>query len=80
MKSRMKIELLDTVALVCDVTELGLAAGEVGAVVELLSDDAFEVEFVDDTGYTYGLHTLRADQLVALHTKGHALRGSLKAA
>ena len=80
MKSRMKIELLDTVALVCDVPELGLAAGEVGAVVELLSDDAFEVEFVDDTGYTYGLHTLRADQLVALHTKGHALRGSLKAA
>ena len=80
MKSRMKIELLDTGALVCDVPELGLSAGEVGAVVELLSDDAFEVEFVDDTGYTYGLHTLRADQLVALHTKGHALRGSLKAA
>jgi hypothetical protein len=38
------------------------------------------LEFVDDAGYTYGLHTLRADQLVALHTKGHALRGSLKAA
>jgi hypothetical protein len=76
----MKIELLDTVALVCDVPDLGLVAGEVGAVVELLSDDAFEVEFVDGAGYTYGLHTLRADQLVALHTKGHALRGSLNAA
>jgi hypothetical protein len=80
MKSRMKIHLLDTVALVCDVPDLGLVAGEVGAVVELLSEDAFEVEFVDDAGYTYGLHTLRADQLVALHTKGHALRASLKAA
>jgi hypothetical protein len=57
----MKIQLLDTVALVCDVPDFGLVAGEVGAVVELLSDDAFEVEFVDDAGYTYGLHTLRAD-------------------
>lgn len=28
----MKIELLDTVALVCDVPDLGLVAGEVGAV------------------------------------------------
>ena len=66
--------------MVCDLPDLGLVAGEVGAVVELLSDDAFEVEFVDDAGYTYGLHTLRANQLVALHTKRHALRGSLKAA
>ena len=46
----MKIELLDTVALVCDVLELGLAAGEVDTVVELLSDDAFEVESVDNDG------------------------------
>ena len=80
MTHKPTINLLDTVALVCDVPEHRLVAGEVGAVVELLSDDAFEVEFVDDAGYTYGLHTLRADQLVALHTKGHALRGSLKAA
>lgn len=80
MTNKPTIHLLDTVALVCDVPEFGLVAGEVGAVVELLSDDAFEVEFVDDAGYTYGLHSLRVDQLVALHTKGHALRGSLKAA
>ena len=74
MKSEMNIELLDTVALVLDIPELGLAAGEMGTVVELLSDDAFEVEFVDNDGRTYGLHALRANQLVALHTKGHALR------
>jgi hypothetical protein len=80
MTNKPTIHLLDTVALVCDLPDLGLVAGEVGAVVELLSDDAFEVEFVDDSCYTYGLHTLRANQLVALHTKGHALRGSLKAA
>ena len=74
VKSEMNIELLDTVALVCDVPELGLAAGEVGTVVEVFSQDDFEVEFVDNDGSTYGLHTLRANQLVALHTKGHALR------
>jgi hypothetical protein len=74
------IQLLDTVALVCDVPELGLAAGEVGAVVELLSDDAYEVEFCDESGYTYGLHTLRAHQLLALHTQGHPLRTRLEAA
>ena len=74
MKSRMKIELLDTVALVCDIPELGLAAGKVGTIVEVFSQDDFEVEFVDNDGSTYGLHTLRANQLVALHTNGHALR------
>jgi Domain of unknown function (DUF4926) len=58
------IELLDTVALTEDVPELGLSAGEVGAVVEILGDgEAFEVEFCDNSGQTYGLHTLRANQL-----------------
>jgi uncharacterized protein DUF4926 len=80
MVTRPQIQLLDTVALVCDVPKLGLAAGEVGAVVDLLSDDAFEVEFCDESGYTYGLHTLRADQLVRLHTEGHPLRTRLEAA
>ena len=74
------IQLLDTVALVSDLPELGLAAGEVGAVVEVLAPDAFEVEFCDESGYTYGLHTLRAHQLVRLHTQGHPLRTRLEAA
>jgi hypothetical protein len=80
MPATPHIQLLDTVALVRDLPELGLVAGEVGAVVEVLSPDAFEVEFVDESGRTYGLHTLRADQVVALHTKGHPLRTPLKAA
>lgn len=37
MPAKPPIRLLDTVALVSDIPELGLAAGEVGAVVELLS-------------------------------------------
>ena len=80
MPATSHIHLLDTVALVRDLPEAGLVAGEVGAVVEVLSDDAFEVEFVDESGHTYGLHTLRTNQLVALHTKGHPLRTSLKVA
>jgi hypothetical protein len=69
------IELLDTVALTADVPALGLTVGEVGAVVEVLGDgEAFEVEFCDQSGQTYGLHTLRADQLIPLHTRGRALR------
>ena len=34
VKSEMNIELLDTVALVCYVPELGLAAGEVGELLK----------------------------------------------
>jgi hypothetical protein len=68
------IELLDTVAVREDIPALGLTAGEVGAVVEILGDgEAFEVEFCDNNGQTYGLHTLRASQIIALHTRGQAL-------
>jgi Domain of unknown function (DUF4926) len=76
-----KIELLDTVALATDVPDLSLTVGEVGAVVEVLGDgQAFEVEFCDPSGTTYGVHTLRADQLIPLHTRGQALRLHLGAA
>lgn len=75
------IELLDTVALTEDVPAYSLTAGEVGAVVEILGDgQAFEVEFCDNSGATYGLHTLRASQLMPLHTRGQALRLRAEAA
>ena len=74
-----QIRLFDTVALVSDIPELGLAVGEVGAVVELLPDDTFEVEFCDEAGCPYSLHTLRVFQLVALHTQGNRLRTRLEA-
>ena len=75
------IELLDTVAVTADIPALGLTAGEVGAVVEVLgAGEAFEVEFCDNSGVTYGLHTLRASQLIALHTRGQALRLGVEAA
>lgn len=60
------IKLLDVVALTHDLPELGLRRGQVGAVVEVYTPSAFEVEFVDHAGQTYGLHTLRADQVMLL--------------
>ncbi len=68
------IELLDTVALREDLPDLGLSAGEVGAVVEVLSADGFEVEFVDQAGQTYAIHTLKRAQLMPLHQRGRTLR------
>lgn len=77
----LQIEMLDTVALTEDVPDLGLARGEVGAVVEVLGDGAaYEVEFCDRSGETYGLFTLRANQLMPLHTRGQALRLRAEAA
>lgn len=76
-----RIELLDTVAVAEDLPAYNLTAGEVGAVVEVLGDGwAFEVEFCDPSGETYGLYTLRADQLIPLHTRGQALRLRAEAA
>jgi hypothetical protein len=80
MTAPLPIQLLDTVALLSDVRELGLRRREVGAVVEVLSDDAFEVEFCDESGHTYGLYTLRGHELVRLHTQGYPLRTRLEAA
>lgn len=56
-------KLLDTVALTHDIPEAGLCRGDLGAVVELLSADAIEVEFVAGSGRTQALLTLRADDI-----------------
>lgn len=60
------IQLLDVVALTQDLPEKGLVRGQVGAIVEVLALDVFEVEFVDDSGETYAMLPLRADQLLVL--------------
>ncbi len=62
-----QIRLLDVVALTEDVPDRGLLRGQVGAVVESLGPDVFEVEFVDNDGRTYATLPLRASQLLVLH-------------
>ena len=62
-------QLLDTVALLEDVPEHSLLRGQVGAIVETLSPDVFEVEFVSTEGKTYAQCALHAQQLIRLlHT------------
>lgn len=64
-----EIRLLDVVALTENLPEYNLWRGEIGAVVECYPDDAYEVEFVAQDGYTYALVTLRGNQLVPLRQK-----------
>jgi len=59
----MKFTLLDTVVLTHDLSEHGLRAGDLGAVVELYGEDGVEVEFVQASGQTKALLTLRASDL-----------------
>lgn len=57
---------LDVVALLEDVPDAGLKRGQVGTIVMPLAPGVFEVEFVDKSGSTYGLVTLREAQLLKL--------------
>jgi uncharacterized protein DUF4926 len=57
---------LDTVVLMRDVPEAGLKAGDLGAVVQVYSPEAFEIEFVTAAGGTQALLTLGAIDLRAV--------------
>jgi hypothetical protein len=61
------IRLLDVVALTEDIPQHRLVRGQVGTVVEVLSNDCFEVEFSDDAGRAYALVALAPRQLIPLH-------------
>jgi Domain of unknown function (DUF4926) len=59
----MTFALLDTVVLNHDLPNHGLRAGDLGAIVELYGSDGVEVEFVQASGQTKALVTLRAEDL-----------------
>ena len=59
-------KLLDTVALTQDRPEAGLKRGDVGAVVELLDQNTYEVEFVTASGHTQALISLADSEVRAL--------------
>jgi Domain of unknown function (DUF4926) len=69
---RREVKLLDVVALLEDVQAEGvlLQRGEVGAVVEILAPEVYEVEFCDDYGRAYASASLHAEQLLVLHNQG----------
>ena len=63
-----RIKLLDVVALTQDVPEHNLKRGEVGTVVEILSNgEAYEIEFSDDNGQMYKCLSFSASQLEVFH-------------
>ena len=55
----MRFKLLEPAVLKRDLPDLGLKRGDVGAVVEIYSSDALEVEFVRGSGETQALVTLK---------------------
>ena len=59
--------LLEVVALTVDLPERQLVRGQVGTIVELLDNNAYEVEFSDDEGRTYASLALRQAQFMVLH-------------
>ena len=59
----MKVKTLDTVVLRSDLPESGLAAGDVGAIVEVFGNEAVEVEFVTPSGKTRALVTLKLEEI-----------------
>lgn len=61
------MKLLDVVALVDDLPELGLYRGQVGTIVEEYEPKVFEVEFSNVDGRAYAIETLLANQLMLLH-------------
>ncbi|MSQ53246.1 MAG: DUF4926 domain-containing protein [Betaproteobacteria bacterium] len=64
-------KVLDTVVLVRDLPGSGLCHGDLGAVVEILGTDVFEVEFVAASGRTQALVTLGVADL--RHVDDHDL-------
>ena len=60
------MKLLDVAALTEDLPPHELVRGQVGAIVEQYSPDAFEVEFVDNSAHTDALVTLKSRQLLVL--------------
>ncbi len=61
------MKLLDVVALLEELPELGLYRGQVGTIVEEYEPNVFEVEFSDMEGRAYALETLSIAQLMNLY-------------
>jgi hypothetical protein len=55
----MRFRILDTVVLDKDLPDLGLRNGDLGAVVQVYSEDGIDVEFVAASGRTEALVTLK---------------------
>lgn len=58
-----KVRELDRIALLKDLPDANLKAGDPGTVVHVYRDGKLEVEFVDRDGYTVGLVTVAPEEV-----------------
>ncbi|MBC6423352.1 MAG: DUF4926 domain-containing protein [Hormoscilla sp. SP5CHS1] len=61
------MQLLDIIALLKYLPDIGLYCGQVGTIVEEYEAGVFEVEFSDPTGRAYAIETLTKNKLMLLH-------------
>ncbi len=59
-------EIFDVVELLSDIPEQGLNAGMQGTIVECHASDAYEVEFVNESGETLALLALMPEQFAVV--------------
>lgn len=62
----MNLKLLDTVVLEKDIQSIGLQQGDIGTVVEVYEPDGVEVEFINGSGKTQALVTLKRSDVRAV--------------
>jgi len=62
-----KLKILDVVALLKNIPEKKLIIGQVGTIVEVLSEKVFEVEFISNIGETTALAAVDSEDLLLLH-------------
>lgn len=67
----MTFKLLETVVLLRDLPEHGLRAGDLGAVVLVHDERAYEVEFTRASGETQAVVTLEAGMLRSVQPDDH---------
>ena len=61
------MKLFDTVALTVDLPEKKLRKGSVGAIVEVLDENNYLVEFSDLNGVMYAMPVVHQEQLLKLY-------------
>lgn len=59
----MPFKTLETVVVTADLPSHGLKRGDIGAIVQVYSPDAVEVEFVTASGHTQAVVTLGTHQV-----------------
>ena len=62
-----KLKILDVVALLKNMPEKNLIMGQVGTIVEVLTENVYEVEFASNKGETIALAAVDSENLLLLH-------------